>query len=138
VRGIGIDQNRAYGIRPASTRVSLVDAEPEPHSSEDTKVLHPAPIADDGVPDRDIAAGVAANAADPLEDRRYRPSAARLKRPDHTGGYGRRELGAGDEFDMFGRTWRVSHVHNLRRGPDPTYLVCITVGKLAPLAGTAS
>jgi hypothetical protein len=45
-----------------------------------------------------------------------------------------RELGARAEFDMFGRVWRVSHVHRPRRGSDPTHLVCITVGKL-PAAG---
>jgi hypothetical protein len=45
-----------------------------------------------------------------------------------------RELGARAEFEMFGRTWRVSHVHYPRRVSDPTYLVCISVGRLAVAA----
>jgi hypothetical protein len=45
---------------------------------------------------------------------------------------------AGAEFDMFARTWRVSHVHYPRRGSDSTYLVCIAVGRPAPLAAAAS
>jgi hypothetical protein len=40
------------------------------------------------------------------------------------------ELAAGAEFDMFARTWRVSHIHADRtRGSDQTYLVCRTIGK---------
>ena len=45
-----------------------------------------------------------------------------------------RELDAGAEFEMFGRSWRVSHVHSPKRGSDPTYLVCISVGKRAAAA----
>jgi hypothetical protein len=45
-----------------------------------------------------------------------------------------RELDARDEFDMFGRTWRVRRIHRPKRTSDPAYLVCTTVaGPLAPL-----
>jgi hypothetical protein len=42
----------------------------------------------------------------------------------------KREPNARAEFEMFGRAWRVSHVHHPRRSTDPTSLVCITVGNL--------
>jgi hypothetical protein len=42
-----------------------------------------------------------------------------------------RELDARDEFDMFGRTWRVRRIQHPKRASDPTYLVCTSVTKPA-------
>jgi hypothetical protein len=41
------------------------------------------------------------------------------------------ELGMGAQFDMFGRSWRVSRVHrpSSRRHGEQSYLVCVTIGE---------